>query len=185
MVLTVTSQPSSDRGGCGQRVAAKFLVSCLCPMRRAIPGLTPLHTLSLPPHPHTPTLTPTPTLLGPLLLCSYSDAYTFLLWSCWPIGKGMDRQWARTPRGWLISFLCGSSGSPLTDFDHLTPWSALHHPLPWTRVPVTSPLHPVSNLKQPKALPTKAQGRDETHPLKTHEASSPPGLVLQQDPIHP
>lgn len=148
MALTVTSQPSCDRGRCGQRVAVKFLVSCFCPMRRAVPALAPLHPLSLPPHPHTPTLTPTATLLGPLLLCSYSAAYTFLLWSCWPIGKGMDRQRARTPSR-LISFLCGSSGSPLTDFGPLTPWSALHHPLPWTRAPATLPLHPVSYLKQP------------------------------------
>lgn len=161
-------QPGSEIGGCGQRVAAKFLVFTFMPLsyEKGCPCLAPLHTLSLPPHPLTPTLTPTPTLLDPLLLCSYADAYTFLLWSCWPIGKGMDRQWARTSRGWLMSFLWGSSGSPLTSFDPLTPCSALHCPLPGTRAPASLPLHPVSNLKQPKALPIKAQGR-ETHTQST------------------
>lgn len=102
MALTVISNsgPVVIEVGEGRRLLQSVwsLPSCLCPMRRAVPALAPLHTLSLPPHPHTPTLTPTPTLPDPLLLCSYADAYTFLLWSCWSIGKGVDRQWARTPR---------------------------------------------------------------------------------------
>lgn len=72
-------------------------------MLRPSPHL-PIHPHS---HPHPPPQTH-------FSFAATPDAYTFLLWSCWPIGKGMERQQARTPEreaDWL-GFCAGPQDLP-------------------------------------------------------------------------
>ena len=101
--LTGNSSISSD--GVGRGTQSSSLAPAPLPPRRACPALAPVPAPGSPTpstHTHTYTHTPTP---GPLLLCSCPTAYTFLPWSCWPVGRGRRGSGPWSPEGRPSEFL--------------------------------------------------------------------------------
>lgn len=102
------NRTSSDGGG-GDR--GPVFRPCPHPsaLRRPFPALAPGRPLAPPPPHHTPPLTPTPTAPDPLLLCSCPTAYTFLLRSCWPVGRGRRGSGPGRLKASRLEVLCESS----------------------------------------------------------------------------